>query len=351
MIVFRKIKQFFRFKLFLLSILISIIIASYFEAKIINIYMPLRNFIYVPDKLIENEQYQVNLPKGLVYEQSKDGYYVNPWTSSSLLSDEYEKVFNHSCKVMNNEEKQQIIDIADYFIQTVKHRSFQNIDFYVWEYPINWSYSLKPGWISSMAQGKIAELFAVAYLCTNKMIYNEYMNKTINSFSVAVENGGILVEMPIGQWYEEYAQDDVPSPLVLNGHIYAIQSLKYLIPYNNQAEKLYDEGLKAIIDNIQKYDAVTWSMYDTVGTPANNVYQQKLHVRQMKELYEDTGNEIFKYYYQKFHLQEFSPFSSIQRLIYQPTRFLIFIIVVNTGIIFILLTLANIIFQKIKRKS
>ena len=71
----------------------------------------------------------------------------------------------------------------------------------------------------------------------------------------------------------------------------------------------------------------------------------------MKELYEDTGNEIFKYYYQKFHLQEFSPFSSIQRFIYQPTRFLIFIIVVNTGIIFILLTLANIIFQKIKRKS
>lgn len=49
-------------------------------------------------------------------------------------------------------------------------------------------------------------------------------------------------------------------------------------------------------------------MYDTVGTPANNVYQQKLHVRQMKELYEDTNNEIFKYYYQKFHIQEFSIF-------------------------------------------
>ena len=127
--------------------------------------------------------------------------------------------------------------------------------------------------------------------------------------------------------------------------------MKYLIPYNNQAEKLYDEGLKAIIDNIQKYDAVTWSMYDTVGTPANNVYQQKLHVRQMKELYEDTGNEIFKYYYQRFHIQEFFPFSSIQRLILQPTRVLIFIIVINAGIIFILLTLINIIFKKFNKES
>ncbi len=351
MIFFRKIKQFFRFKIFLFSILFSIVVTSYFEARIISFYMPFRNLIYVPDKVIENEQYKMNLPKGLFYEQSKDGYYVNPWTGSSFLMERYKTVFNGSCEMITYEERKQVIDIADYFIQTASHRSYNNINFFVWEYPINWSYDLKPGWISSMAQGKIAELFAVAYICTNKVIYNEYMNKTINSFLVPVEKGGILVKLSIGNWYEEYAQENISPPLVLNGHVYAVQSLKNLIPYNDTVEKLYSEGIKAVIDNIQKFDAVTWSMYDTVGTPANNVYQQKLHVRQMKELYEDTNNEIFKYYYQKFHIQEFFPFSSIQRLILQPTRFLIFIIVVNAGIVFILLTLVNIIFKKFNRES
>lgn len=316
---------------FLVSFLTSVLIVSYFEKPQIAFFTPLRKLLFVPKQLVQSKPVHA-LPKGMLYKASKDGYYVNPWQASSLIFNTANSVLMSDCNSISSEERNRLIEFAQYFMDTAEIRQFDGLRFAVWPYPINFTYGLQPGWISGMAQGKVAVLLTAASLCTDEQpaaSFCEYAKMAITSFDVKVENGGVLMKVEGGNWYEEYAQPGVKPPLVLNGHIYALIAIDPLRHFDKRVEKLFDLGLNAVTENIHYYDALTWSYYDRTGTPANNYYQL-LHARQMKNLYEKTGDKVFLLYHRKFYAQRISPFSSLQRLVLKPSRFLAFLLVINT---------------------
>lgn len=304
---------------------------SYFEKPQIAFFTPLRNFLYIPDQAVQVESIP-DLPDGMPYKASKEGYYVNPWKASSM-------VFKTACTVLDSDdgsiraaERRQLIEFAGYFLNCAEIRQSNGRRFAVWPYPINFTYGVRPGWISGMAQGNIAVLLAAASLCSPEpqaASFEEYARMALTSFETIVEDGGVLVRVDGGNWYEEYAQPGVLPPQVLNGHIYALIAMDRLRKFDDRAEGLVDRGLTAIMENMHHYELLTWSYYDRVGTPANSYYQ-RLHARQMKTLHEMTGNEFFLSHHRKLFVQCLVPFSSLQRLTLRPSRFLIFLLVVDT---------------------
>lgn len=319
---------------FLIFFSTSVLIVSYFEKPQIVFFTPIKKMLFVPKQIVQKES-GIILPKDMPYKPSKDGYYVNPWQASSLVFNTANKVLNSDCNFVSSNEKNKLVEFAHYFRDTAEIREFNGLRFSVWPYPISFTYGVRPGWISGMAQGNVAVLLAAASMCADEPLatsFYEYAKMAITSFDVTVENGGVLVPVDGGNWYEEYAQNGITPPLVLNGHIYALIAIDTLRNFDKRAERLFECGLNAVIENIHNYDMMTWSYYDHVGSPANNYYQ-RLHARQMKILYGKTGEKIFLSYHRKFSVQRMSPFSSLQRLILNPSRFLVFLLVIDTAMV------------------
>lgn len=320
----------------LTAFIIAVIIVSYTEEFQIKLFMPLRNLIYVPQKNINGTELK-KTSSDIPLKASKEGYYSNPWQIASTIQPITDAVLNRG--YCNEDEKIILIRFADFFAQNAVLKSAGSLNFAVWPYPISFSYGLRPGWISGMAQGRIALIFAAAAKCAddkNRLKYENLVLLALNSFKIEVENGGVLAHVEGGDWYEEYAQAGIHPPLVLNGHIYALLSLHHLTKVNNEADELFKSGMNGLAHNLKHYNIKTWSYYDRAGDPANNYYQQ-LHKKLLHELYQLTKNDIFLQYSKLFHYQCLSPFSSFQRFILSPSRFLGFLIIFNCALIFILL--------------
>lgn len=315
------------------SFLLAVVAVSYSERWQVQLFAPLRNALVASEEVIDQGGPDA-VQFGLTFKGSEDGYYVNPWMASSKVVVAAEHALASDCLALPDKDVEALLLSAGYFLESAESRTYRTEDrhFSVWTYPIRFLYGLEPGWISAMAQGRIAVVLAGASKCAKEEAATAYANLSrlaVNSFEVAVEDGGVLVSVDGGNWYEEYAQAGVEPPLVLNGHVYAVLSLHQLRAFDSRAEGLFSSGISALTENLHHYDAQTWSYYDRRGTPANNIYQQPLHAGQMNELFELTGKPIFRRYHKKFSAQRMSPFSSIQRLAMRPSRFLWFLLVVN----------------------
>ncbi|MCD6226387.1 MAG: hypothetical protein J7J93_01150, partial [Candidatus Aenigmarchaeota archaeon] len=87
-------------------------------------------------------------------------------------------------------------------------------------------------------------------------------------------------------------------------------------------KKIFDEGLKELLFQIDKYDKGNWTYYDRIGNPARYDYHL-LHIKQMKQLYEITKIKKFKELNRKW--------SSFKYIINLPDRrfYLINVIILN----------------------
>lgn len=324
-----------KLKILFISFLFSVVIVSYTEKIQMDFFMPLRDWIVVPDKNISNNEDSDKITQ----KTSKEGMYINPHTVVSDVKEECKLILSGDINKVTLQKQKEILDLAEYFSKNYQLRVFNGNEFIVFEYPISFSYGLKPGWISGLAQGSQAVLFAAASIVSTdentKKQYSKIVDKILFTFLVPVEKGGVLVELENGYWFEEYAQIGVEPPLVLNGHNYVLENLYMLKDYINTSF-LFDRGFQGLLNNIEQYDIYSWSYYDRTKLPANLKYQ-KIHINQLKFLSEITDDSKIEEYYKKFLMQSYFPFSSLQRFIIKPSTFLGGLIIVNTIFIFLLL--------------
>ncbi|MGH8016669.1 MAG: D-glucuronyl C5-epimerase family protein, partial [Candidatus Zixiibacteriota bacterium] len=104
----------------------------------------------------------------------------------------------------------------------------------------------------------------------------------------------------------------------LNGFIYSSWGLLDLIRYNDNAlaKELWEEGLKTMASWLPQYDMGYWSLYhigDGIKNPATIPYH-KLHIEQMKVMYDITGQKIFKEYADRWTSYLNSPFGALRTL-------------------------------------
>lgn len=334
-------------KKFLLSAFLSILCVSYTEKQQVDFFTPLRDFLFVPNKIVEDSVY-AGEEFSYAYKTSKDGVYLNPWKLVKGKLNLARNIIENGCANTQEADKENILRMAEFVSSSAQKYSYNNIDYALWPYPISYTYGLKPGWISSMSQSGVALILASAYICSNDYKYYSLSKQALNTFQISTKDGGIVVQLEGGSWFAEYAAKDFSSPLVLNGHIYALQNIWHLVDMFPFLKEIRAEGLTALKTHLHKYNIYTWSMYDLYGIPANRIYQQKLHSIQMLQMYELTSDDIFKNYHVLFNFQYFSPISSIQRFLIKPSRFLGFLLFTNFIIFFLLLSLNSI--KSLRRK-
>lgn len=233
--------------------------------------------------------------------------------------------------ILSEETKNSVLPVADWLIANSRMGNFGGKDYVFWPYEYDWPiYSIEAPWVSGMAQGHAIEVLLSAYVVTNSAEYLDAAKLAANMLEVPIEYGGVRIDVgERGYWYEEYASpSSINHPMVLNGHIFAVEGLFYLSRFDKEFTELFNRGVDAVLIMIPEFDGFFWSDYDLIMIPANYSYQ-RIHIRQLTWLYSVTGEAVFSDYADKFRNQLLNPFSSFYRLFKFPNRFLVFLFIMN----------------------
>jgi len=137
--------------------------------------------------------------------------------------------------------------------------------------------------------------------------------KYLSSFEKNVENGGVLASLNNNYFYEEYPSKE-PS-FVLNGFIFSLWGLLdlYIVGNNKCVEELYNKGLQTLENNLYLYNikGICWSKYDLYPFKISNIasiFYHKLHVEQLKAMYNITQKPIYKDIYTRWEKAAKNPF-------------------------------------------
>jgi hypothetical protein len=213
--------------------------------------------------------------------------------------------------------------------------------FMVWPYQFEYKfYGMKPPWVSALAQGLGVQTLGYAWKLTGDEKYLEVAERALGSFLVDVDNGGVRIRSSNfeGWWYEEYADIGGKNPGVLNGMISATLGVYeyWSITGSKVAQVIFEQGILAIKSRLPMYDAYGWSYYDALGNVASSNYH-RIHINQMKLLFELTGDPLFEKYFKKWHSTFTSPlrFFVVRVLLQRPTEADIMIIGVNAILVFL----------------
>jgi hypothetical protein len=135
----------------------------------------------------------------------------------------------------------------------------------------------------------------------------ETASKAFKAFGQEITKpGGVTFTDDKGYiWLEELIFN--PPTHILNGFIWAMWGIYdyYLLTKNQKAQQLFNESVKTLEENIQRYDIGFWTVYHLLPTKLKMVaspYYQRLHIVQLKAMHRLTGKKIFKDYAQKWEM-------------------------------------------------
>lgn len=189
-------------------------------------------------------------------------------------------------------------------------------------------YGLSSGWVSGLTQGLVGQILLAAYLTEGDEEYLIAAREAGQLLAIDVESGGVRVEMLNGgAWYAEYAQQGVRPPLVLNGHLLALDFLYWMKQIEGESDWdfMFDSGLQAAVEQVNHYRGIGWSYYDRESNLATRKYQS-FHVRQLDRysMHDETG--ALGRARDDMQWQLFLPLGIFQRILTQPSRMLLFLI-------------------------
>jgi len=197
----------------------------------------------------------------------------------------------------NNRSKQLLLNCADWLVNNaVRYNNYT-----IWEYNFPWTYNMSPPWRSGMAQGQGVQALTKAYNLTGNEKYLKAAKTALNAFYIEVKDGGVTLKENDGWWYEEYADENGSNSRVLNGMIFALLGIHeyYEQTGDEDAKHLFNKGIIALKNHLSDYDTGSWTYYDALGNLASKKYHN-IHIAQLSELYNITGDPIFKEYYDKW---------------------------------------------------
>lgn len=168
---------------------------------------------------------------------------------------------------------------------------------------------------SSMAQGEGASLLIRGYIHTKDKKYLLAAKKAIDFMLQPInedKNGGTAVEDENNLYLYEFTC----FPYVYNGWLFSIFGLiDYVILTNDKTikEKL-NKTINTFLKILPNMDNGYWSMYRNDKTIASPFYH-RLHIAQLKIMYEYTNNELFLKYAQLFEKYESKKINKIRAFI------------------------------------
>lgn len=309
----------------------SIVSVHYLEEALLPFVETVRTFIY-------GEQSYTSALSGCEKLESR-GEWVHPATlaltvygdAQALLNDAYGP---HGAEVLPRYAEARRGDselrcVAEFLFGAGRRESVQGETVRKLSFDIPYSrYNLHSGWVSGLAQGVVGQVFLAYYLNSGDQRYLTAAREVGRLLALDVNDGGVKVEMPNGgAWFEEYAQSGIEPPLVLNGHLLALDFLYWM----DQAEggsvwgDMFESGVKAVVAEIDNYLGIAWSFYDQQSNLATRKYHS-FHIRQLDRyaLHDPTGALADAANTMRWQL--YLPFGVFQRLVTQPSRLLLFLV-------------------------
>lgn len=150
---------------------------------------------------------------------------------------------------------------------------------------------------SSMAQGEGASLLVRAYKETHDEKYLKAAKKAIDFMCIPIADGGCTHYAGGKVWFKEY----IEKPVVLNGWIFSIWGLYdyYKASNDERYHNILTNAIQTLEKDIETFDCKFWSRYDMENTIASPFYH-RLHIAQLKVMYELFGCGTFMEYVEKW---------------------------------------------------
>lgn len=201
-------------------------------------------------------------------------------------------------------------------------------------------------WTSGMTSGRAMEAFTLAYQLDKNQEHLKNAQSLLRGFYQPIQSGGFTYKEKNGWWFEEFADSNLHTPRVLDGHIFAMMGVYHFLQLgrNDSAEYVFSRGLSALTNNLANYDKGDgWSYYDAQKTVSDKKYHTLL-TGQMKELWELTTNPIFETYYKKWEKPLNRPY--VYRIIKEKNRSGILLLISLSAGIFLAFTVLRKVFTK-----
>jgi len=204
--------------------------------------------------------------------------------------------YNLFCQTQNEERKKKFLAASDWLCAHLEPTSYGS---WVWNHHFDWEYRspLKAPWYSALAQGQGISLLVRAYRETGAVAYLEAAERAFTGFLKSTSEGGVTFTDARGNlWFEEYIVS--PPTHILNGFIWAAWGVYdyFLATQSGAARDLFEQAVRTLRENLDRYDLGFWSLYEQSGTPLPMVaspFYHRLQVVQLRVMHRLTGDEIF----------------------------------------------------------
>lgn len=242
-------------------------------------------------------------------------------------------------KIGNSLSYDKFLNCADWLLLNSTTTDIGEIYYYNFPFPL---YDMTAPWRSAMVQGQALQVLAKAHELTKKQYYLDFADSLITPLFYSTKDGGVTHKLNDKEWwYEEYSDDHTGKIMVLNGMMYTLLGLHEYYTYteNENAKLLFDKGLTALMENIPNFDRSGHSYYDILKHKAGGSYHE-IHINQLRDLYEITGEEILNEYSLKWNKFQNSP--RIVQLLVAPPKMLLGVYLFIFITIFIVLQILTI---------
>lgn len=272
---------------------------SYFKMFVDEKGIPINDYGYINGVYVGKQRSIVAVAeKGLDYWNK---YQLGGMKDKLLLSYDWKKFPENKENSPKNstEARRMFLNCANWLIE---HATYYE-DYAVWEYSYPSFYDTKPGWRSSQAQALGIQLLIRAYKLTNDPKYLNCAKHSLRVFCVSVEDGGVTDKASSEEWwYDKFADVECTKPKVLNGMMFALFGIHDFYEWTNDSDAkfLFDNGIISLRKHLREYDAGYYSYYDRLGNVASQHYHN-IHIQQLAQLYDITGDTVFKRYHDKFN--------------------------------------------------
>ena len=150
---------------------------------------------------------------------------------------------------------------------------------------------------SSMAQGEGISMLIRAHILANDERYVHAAKLAKDFMLIPVGNGGTTLYKDDDIFLFEYTS----NPLILNGWIFSLWGLFDYYKYfqDESIQKILQATLLSLKKTLPKFDIKYWSKYED-GKRICSPFYHKLHIAQLRVMYDLFGDEIYKEYADKW---------------------------------------------------
>lgn len=191
---------------------------------------------------------------------------------------------------------QKTLKAADWLCANLEQNSH---GLWVWNHHFDWDYRdrLKAPWYSGLAQGQGVSLLLRAHAQTGREEYLQAAGRAFIPLTRLIAEGGVLFEdEERNLWIEEYLVD--PPTHILNGFLWALWGVFdfWRVCEDSAAKEVFDRGVRTLVQNLQRFDAGFWSLYEQSGTRLKMLaspFYHRLHIVQLRVMAMLTGESLF----------------------------------------------------------